>query len=130
MHAVHPTPEQIDELRDMRFRHPCPATQRGIEAGILADFGIPYKDIAAILGIRPNSVAHFIILYNQGGLKRLKQRRKGDGDTEFRDFDKQTRDYWNRNPPRIVREAAAYMYVVLPAPRPPIMQLCPGENWM
>ena len=109
MHAVLPSPEQMTLLQDMRFRHPCPAVQRRAESVLLAAHGLPRKTIAEVLGIHPNSVTAFIAMYNTEGLERLERWREGDVDTELGDFDRRTREYWDANPPRSVKEAAVYL---------------------
>jgi len=109
MHTVHPTPEEVVELQDMRFRHPSPAVQRRAEVILLAAHRFQYKDIADVLGVHPNSVTNFTVMFNEGGVERLMRWREGDPDSELVDFDRQTREYWDKNPPRSVKEAAAYL---------------------
>jgi transposase len=109
MHTIDPSPEQLDELKRMRFHHPCPAVQRRIEAVVLAAFGLPRKTIAEVLGLHVNSVTDFVVMYKEGGLERLERWREGDVDRERGDFDRQTRDYWDKNPPASLREAAAHL---------------------
>ena len=109
MHTVHPTPEQVAELQHIRFRHPCPAVQRRAEVILLAAHRFRYTAIAEALGVHPNSVTAFIVMYNEGGLERLERWRESDPDVELGDFDRQTRDYWDQNPPRSVKEATAHL---------------------
>jgi transposase len=65
--------------------------------------------IAEVLDLHPNSVTGFIVMFNEGGLERLERWREGDPDGELGDFDRRTRDYWDKNPPRSVKEAAAHL---------------------
>jgi len=109
MHTVHPTPEQIDKLQAIRFRHPCPAVQLRAEVILLAAYDFQYSGIAKALGVHPNSITAFIVMYNEGGLERLTRWRNGGPDDELGDFDLQTREYWDKNPPHFVKEAAAHL---------------------
>jgi transposase len=109
MHSVHPTPEQFGELRHLRFRHPCPAVQRRAEVILLAACRLQHNVITEALDLHPNTVTRFIVMFNDGGMERLKQWRKGDTDTELGDFDRQTREYWDKHPPRSAQEAASHL---------------------
>jgi transposase len=109
MHTVHPSPEQQAALQHMRFRHPCPAVQRRAEAILLAASDLPYGLIASVLGLHPNSVTAFVVMYKEGGLERLERWREGDADAEVGDFDRRAREYWDQNPPASIREAAAHL---------------------
>ena len=93
----------------MRFRHPCPAVQRRAETILLAAGRIPYGTIAAVLAIHPNSVTDFVVMFNEGGVERLGRWREGDAGRELDDFDRQTREHWDQNPPVSVKEAAAHL---------------------
>jgi len=109
MHTVRPTPGQIALLQDMRFRHPCPAVQRRAEVILLAAQRFPHKTIAAALGLHPNSITDFIVMFNEGGPERLERWRTGDADQELEDFDRRAREHWDKFPPRTVKEAAAHL---------------------
>jgi transposase len=112
MHIVNPTPEQMDELQSMRFRHPCPAIQRRAEIVLLAAHYIAYGKIAGILGIHANTVTNTLASFESGGVGELTQWCERDADSELAAFDTLMREYWHEHPPSTVKEAAAQLEAV------------------
>lgn len=109
MHIVNPTPEQVEELRFMRFHHPCPAVQRRAAIILMATYYVAYGKIAEILGISRNTVTNTLVMFNSGGFERLAKWREGDADDEVLAFDTLMHDVWAKHPPRTVKEAAAQL---------------------
>ncbi len=43
MLTIHPTPQQLEQLRELRYRHPVAAVQKRAEIVLLVDWGIAYR---------------------------------------------------------------------------------------
>ena len=63
--------EDKKTAKQQRFDHPHPRVQRRMEVLWLKSQGLPHKQIAAIAGVSPNTVRHYLLLYKEAGLKSL-----------------------------------------------------------
>lgn len=72
MLTIHPTPKQLDELRELRFRHPAPGAQRRAEIVLLVAHGaLRRNDIAEILDVHINSVTNAVRRFMDNGVEGL-----------------------------------------------------------
>jgi transposase len=107
MLTIHPTPQQIEQLRELRFRHPVAAVQKRAEIVMLVDWRIPYRDeIAAFVGVHPNTVTNTLHRFIEHGVDGLGQPDPDTPDPELDAFNHLMREEWSQHPPATLNEAA------------------------
>ena len=67
------TPEVQNELNYERYHHPVPLVQRRMEVLWLKSHGLPHEQIARLAGVSENTIRDYFLLYQGGGLDKLKE---------------------------------------------------------
>lgn len=67
------TPEVQKELNHERYHHPVPMVQRRMEVLWLKSHGLPHEQIARLAGVSENTIRDYFLLYQEGGLDKLKE---------------------------------------------------------
>ena len=99
--------DEIERLRRERFGHPHPRVQRKMEALLLKSEGLPHHQITRILGVSENTLRHYLRVYRDGGIERLKEIRFRHPRSDLDEYRELLEAYFEAHPPATVNEAAA-----------------------
>ncbi len=107
MLTIHPTSQQLEQLRDWRYRHPVAAVQKRAEIILLVNWGIAYRnEIADFVGVHMNTVTNTLHRFLEQGVDGLRQADPDAPDPELDAFNHLMREEWTRNPPATLKQAA------------------------
>ena len=99
------TPEVQKELNHERYHHPVPMVQRRMEALWLKSHGLPHEQIARLAGVSENTIRDYFLLYQEGGLDKLKEvnlyRPTSELDTHITSLE----EHFRKHPPATIKEA-------------------------
>jgi transposase len=101
------SPDTVTELRYQRFHHPHPRVQQKMEALLLKSAALPHGLIADIVGVCPNTLRNYFQEFKEGGVERLKELRFYQPQSALKSESARLEDYFEKNPPATVKEAAA-----------------------
>jgi transposase len=101
------TPADIDALHHERFHHPHPRVQEKMEAVFLKSQGLLHKDICRLSRISENTLRSYLRQFQEGGVERLKRLDFAKPVSELADHREALEDYFRKNPPRSISQAAA-----------------------
>jgi transposase len=107
MIAINFTPEDIDALHHERFHHPHPRVQEKMEAVYLKSQGLLHKEICRLSRISENTLRSYLRQFQEGGIERLKRLDFAVPRSELVDHREALEDYFRKNPPRSMAQAAA-----------------------
>jgi transposase len=99
------TDDQREQVQRDRFLHPCPQIQRRMEALLLADHGLPQKDIARLSGLSLASVQRRIADFRSGGLDAVRQWNYRGKPSALREHAESLEAHFKTNPVATVAEA-------------------------
>jgi transposase len=107
MHTFTIPPEDLDDIRHDRFRHPHPRVQLKMEVLWLKGRGLPHADIAALAGTSLRSVQRFLAEYRDGGLDRVRTLGWRGKPNELAPHRESLEAHFLEHPPRSASEAQA-----------------------
>jgi transposase len=104
---ISPTSEQIEQLRELRYRHPVVAVQRRAEIVLLADWQ-PFKRsaVAEFAGVHVNTVTNVLRRFNESGVEGLLQADPNMPDPELDAYNHLIKQVWCQDPPATLKQAA------------------------
>jgi transposase len=108
MLTIHPTSQQLDQLRELRYRHPVAAVQRRAEIVLLVGWGriATRTEIAAFAGVHLNTVTNTLRRFIDAGVEGLLQADPDVPDPELDAFHHLLREEWSQHPPATLKQAA------------------------
>jgi transposase len=107
MIKVQVKPEDIFVLSKERYEYPHPRVQQRMEVILLKSKGFSNSLICSALNICPNTLRSVYRIYNEGGIEKLKEVNFYRPQSELKEFSATIEDYFEKNPPRSINEAAA-----------------------
>jgi transposase len=93
---------ELNVLNIERFNYPCPRVRKRMHTIYLKAKGYSHKDITHFLDIHINSVADFIKMYQQGGLKQINY---GTNKSQLNEFQTSIEENFHQSPPHSTNEA-------------------------
>jgi transposase len=90
-----------------RYEHPHPRVNQRMDALHLKAKGLTNKEICDILGICNNTLLSYFKMYNTGGVKKLREINFRRQTSEMEKYLSQIKEYFIKNPPSSISEAAA-----------------------
>ena len=107
MLTIHPTSQQLERLRELRYRHPVAAVQRRAEIVLLVHWGIANRtEIAAFAGVHLNTVTNTLHRFIAAGPEGLLQADPDVPDPELDAFNHLIKEEWSKQPPATLKQAA------------------------
>ena len=101
------TQESIARLKYERYHHPHPRVQRKMNAVYLKSQGLKHKEIERLEGICGTTLRGYLREYQDGGVDRLKEVNFYCPKSKLEDHAKSIEEYFTKNPPASLNEAAA-----------------------
>ena len=99
------TPEVQKELNHERYHHPVPMVQRRMEALWLKSHGLSHEQIARLVGVSENTIRDYFLLYQAGGLDKLKEVNLYRPTSELDAHITSLEEYFRTHPPATIKEA-------------------------
>jgi len=94
-------------LKEARYNEPHPRVMRKMDALHLKGFGLENDLICDIIGVCDNTLRGYYKQYLEGGVEKLKEVNFYRPSSELNDFSGQFEDYFIKNPPTSILQAAA-----------------------
>jgi transposase len=99
------TAEILKEIYYHRYNHPAPLVQRRMEALWLKGHALPHAQIAELVGVTENTIRDYFILYQQGGLEKLKELNYYVPESQLNAHVISLEAHFRDNPPASIKEA-------------------------
>ena len=99
------TPEVQKELNYERYHHPVPLVQRRMEVLWLKSHGLPHEQIARLAGVSENTIRDYFLLYQAGGLDKLKEVNLYRPTSELDAHSTSLEEHFRHHPPATIKEA-------------------------
>jgi transposase len=97
----------VEAIKEQRFLHPDPKVQLRLEALFLKFHKIPHEDICRMLDVHITTLSRWIRTFREEGLKGLMSLGYGNRKSDLEHFKDTLKEYFEKNPPATVAEAAA-----------------------
>ena len=105
------TQSDIDELNRERFHHPDPMVMKRCETVFLHAKGMKTGQIRKLTGMDVKTIRAHLHLYENGGIKALKQREPYRPKGELEEHKKSIEDEFRQRPPATIREAGERIFL-------------------
>ena len=99
MYHINPSREHIEIFKKERMIHPIPKVQTRMEALWLKYNKVPHNKIAELADISVNTVTNYIIMYNEGGVDKLREVNFHKPQSELINFKTSIEAYFKEHPP-------------------------------
>ena len=99
------TPETLSILNDERYSHPMPIVQRRMEALWLKSHNLPHAQIAKLVGICENTLRDYFLLYQEGGIEKLRHLHFNCPTSELAKHFTSLETYFKEHPPASIKKA-------------------------
>ncbi len=99
------TPEVQKELNYERYHHPVPMVQRRMEVLWLKSHGLPHEQIARLAGLSENTIRDYFLLYQAGGLDKLKEVNLYRPTSELAAHSTSLEEHFRQHPPATIKAA-------------------------
>lgn len=99
------TQEILKEIHYHRYNHPAPLVQRRMEAIWLKGHNLPHAQIAELVGVTENTIRDYFVLYQEGGIEKLKELNYYVPDSKLNAHVTSLEAHFRDNPPASIKEA-------------------------
>lgn len=99
------TSEILKEVHYHRYNHPAPLVQRRMEAIWLKGHGLGHGQIAELVGVTENTIRDYFVLYQQGGVEKLKELNYSGSESKLGEHIISLEAYFREHPPASIKEA-------------------------
>ena len=99
------TPEILKEIHYQRYNHPAPLVQRRMEAVWLKGHNLEHSQIAELVGVTENTIRDYFVLYQQGGIEKLKELNYSGSESKLDEHISSLETYFREHPPASIKEA-------------------------
>lgn len=98
---------EIVQLQQLLTHHPHFVVRRRALVLILKSQNIPHQIIAQIADLSENTVRTYFYAYEEGGIEQLKTLNFYKPESQFKPFEIQVREYFEKTPPATIAQACA-----------------------
>jgi len=102
---LHLTPEVLKEIHYQRYNHPSPLVQRRMDAVWFKGHELGHAQIAELVGVTENTIRDYFVLYQQGGIEKLKELNYSGSESKLDEHISSFEAYFREHPPASIKEA-------------------------
>jgi len=102
---LHLTPEVLKEIHYHRYNHPAPLVQRRWRQFGSKGHGLEHGQIAELVGVTENTIRDYFVLYQQGGIAKLKELNYSGSESKLDEHISSLETYFREHPPASIKEA-------------------------
>lgn len=96
----------IVKIKHNRYHHPHPFVQKKMETLWLKSLNLPHCQICRIADISEMTLTRYLTEYNNGGIEKSEEIKFYKPKSELVDFEGTIKEYFTKNPPSTIKEAA------------------------
>jgi len=88
-----------------RIHHPHPRVQQRMDVLWLKSNELPHNQIVKLAGVSSNTVIQYLLMYNEGGIEKLKEINFYKPQSDLVQYTSTIEDYFKEHPPASIKEA-------------------------
>lgn len=105
MIRIQPDPNELEQIKRLRYEHPHSHIQRRFEILLLCSFDLSHDFVAELAGVHPNTVTAALRDYQSGGLELVKQWQCTGSESALTPQRDSIVEMFERKPPSTLKEA-------------------------
>jgi transposase len=113
------SPDDICQIKRLRYEHPHPRVRQRMEVLWLKSQGLAHQDIGRLAGVGGDTVRGYLRMFQSGGVRKLTELNFRIPESELEPHRSQLKAYFRDHPPATIREAAVKIYELTGIKRSP-----------